>query len=179
MSRTFFLISQNYLSSQVVKEIWQNKMHSVYKKLEKKKRYFDKVLQNKLFHKLAIPLSFLAFRYVCALFCEIANQSLYTSHNVANFVHLWFWEKLDEKLAISSSLTFCENTDRLARTARLEKWLGSRFTKCHLYTSRFSCLANIFSRSRQFDDKCIPGYRVAQGRAEWARLRVAFVLYKA
>ncbi len=32
--------------------------------------------------------------------------------------------------------------------------------KCHLYTSRFLCLANIFSRSRQFDDKCIAGFVV-------------------
>ncbi len=41
--------------------------------------------------KLAIHI-FLAFRYVRALFhelfCEIANQSLYTSHNNADFVHL-------------------------------------------------------------------------------------------
>ncbi len=32
--------------------------------------------------------------------------------------------------------------------------------KCHLYTYRFSHLANIFSRSRQFDDKCIAGLRM-------------------
>ncbi len=38
--------------------------------------------------KLAIHLSFLAFRHVCALFREIVIQSLYTSHNIANFVHL-------------------------------------------------------------------------------------------
>ncbi len=107
--------------------------------------------------KLAIHLSFLAFRHVRALFCEIANQSLYTSHKIANFVHLWFCEKL----AVLSSLTFRENTNRLARTAkntRWEKWLARRFTKCHLYTSRF---ANIILRSRQFNDKCIAGFRLA------------------
>ncbi len=74
--------------------------------------------------KLAIHLSFLAFRHVLALFCklfrEIANQSLYTSHNIPNFVHLWFCEKLDEKLSLSSSLTFHENTDHLARMAKRE-----------------------------------------------------------
>ncbi len=32
------------------------------------------------------------------------------------------------------------------------------FTKCHLYTYRFFHFANIFSRSRQFDDKCIAGF---------------------
>ncbi len=47
------------------------------------------------------------------------------------------------------------------RNARWEKWLAKRFTKCHLYTSRFSRFANIFSRSRQFDDKCIASLRPA------------------
>ncbi len=41
--------------------------------------------------------------------------------------------------------------------ARWEKWLARWFTKCHLYTYRFSHFANIFSHSRQFDDKCIAG----------------------
>ncbi len=76
------------------------------------------------FLKLAIHLSFLAFRHVRALFRElfreIAIQSLYTSHNIANFVYLWFCEKLDEKLAISSSVTFYENTNHLARMAKRE-----------------------------------------------------------
>ncbi len=44
------------------------------------------------FFKLAIHLSFLVFRHVRALFRElfreIVNQSLYTSHNIADFVHL-------------------------------------------------------------------------------------------
>ncbi len=31
--------------------------------------------------------------------------------------------------------------------------------KCHLYASHFSRFANIFLRSRQFDDKCIAGFR--------------------
>ncbi len=48
------------------------------------------------FTKPAIHLSFLAFWYVRALFHGIVNQSLYTSHNIADFVHLWFCEKLDE-----------------------------------------------------------------------------------
>ncbi len=42
--------------------------------------------------KLAIHLSVLAFRHVrtlfCELFSEIANESLYTSHNITDFVHL-------------------------------------------------------------------------------------------
>ncbi len=70
--------------------------------------------------KLAIHLSFLAFWHIRALFREIANQSLYTFHNIADFGHLWFYEKLDKKHALSSSLTFCENTDRLARMAKCE-----------------------------------------------------------
>ncbi len=76
--------------------------------------------------KLAIHLSFLAFRHVRALFREIANQWLYTFHNIADFGNLWFCEKLDEKLAISYSLTFRENTDRLARTAKrkMRKMVG-------------------------------------------------------
>ncbi len=41
------------------------------------------------------------------------------------------------------------------QNARWEKWLARRFMKCHLYTSRFSRFANIFSHSRQFDDNCI------------------------
>ncbi len=45
------------------------------------------------------------------------------------------------------------------RNVRWEKWLSRRFTKCHQYTSRFSRFANMFSRSRQFDDKCIAGFR--------------------
>ncbi len=91
------------------------------------------------------------------LFHEIVNQSLYTSHNITDFVHLWFCEKLDEKLAISSSLTFCENTECLARW---EKWLARRFTKCYLHTFHFSHFADIFSHSRQFDDKRIAGLRI-------------------
>ncbi len=74
--------------------------------------------------KLAIHLSFLALRHVCALFREvfreIANQSLYTSHNITDFIHIWFCEKLDEKLVLSCSLMFRENTDRLARTTKCD-----------------------------------------------------------
>ncbi len=62
------------------------------------------VLQPNNTLKLAIHLSFLAFRHVRALFREllreIANQSLYTSHNIADFVHLRFCKKLDEKLSL-------------------------------------------------------------------------------
>ncbi len=47
---------------------------------------------------------------------------------------------------------------RERRKARWEKWLARLFTKCHLYTSRFSHFAKIFSCSGQFDDKCIAGY---------------------
>ncbi len=77
--------------------------------------------------KLAIHLSFLAFWHVCALFREIANQWLYTSHNIVNFVHLWF----SEKLAVLSSLMFCVNTDCLERTAKREmrKMIGETVYK--------------------------------------------------
>ncbi len=103
--------------------------------------------------KLAIHLSFLVFRHVRALFRKLFREiALYTSHNIADFVHLWFCEKL----VLSSSLTFCENTDRLVRMAKREmrKMMAKWFTKCHLYTSRFSSFTKIFSHSRQFDDKC-------------------------
>ncbi len=131
-----------------LRERWSCQLHV------EPQKFFPSIL------KLAIHLSFLAFRYVRALFREIANQSLYTSHNITDFVHLWFCEKLDEKLVLLSSLTFRENTDCLARTAkrgnvRWEEWLMRPFRKCHLYTSRF---ANIFSRYHQFDDKCIAGF---------------------
>ncbi len=77
--------------------------------------------------KLDIHISFLAFWHVCALlrelFCEIANQSLYTSPNIADFIYLWFCEKLDEKFVPLSSLKFRENNDHLRewRNASWEK----------------------------------------------------------
>ncbi len=110
--------------------------------------------------KLAIHLSFFAFRHVRALFREIVNQSLYTSHNIADFIHLWFCEKLDEKLSLSPLRHFVKITTvwRERRNARWEKWLARWFTKCHLYTYRFSHFTNIFSHSRQFDDKCMAGF---------------------
>ncbi len=42
------------------------------------------------------------------------------------------------------------------RNARWEKWLARWFTKCHLYTYRFSHFANIFSH------KCIAGLRASK-----------------
>ncbi len=51
---------------------------------------------------------------------------------------------------------------RERRNTQWEKWLASRFTKCHLYTTHFSRFANIFSRSRQFDDKCIAGFTILE-----------------
>ncbi len=124
--------------------------------------------------KLAIHLSFLAFRHVRELFHEIANQSLYTSHNITDFVRLWFCEKL----AVSSSLTFCENTDRLARTAKhkMRKVMARQFTKCHVYTSRFSHFANIFSHSRQFDDKSVAGFTHFPELSKWLILNNFFSL---
>ncbi len=109
--------------------------------------------------KLAIHLSFLVFRHVCALFREIANQSLYTSHNIADFVHFWFCEKLDEKFSLSPLWRFVKIATvwRERRNARWEKWLAKWFTKCHLYTYRFSHFTIIFSHSCQFDDKCTRG----------------------
>ncbi len=88
------------------------------------------------------------------------HQSLYTSHNIADFVHLWFCEKLDEKLSLFSLWHFVKipTVGRERRNARWEKWLVRWFTKCYPYTYRFSYFANIFSRSRQFDDKCIAGF---------------------
>ncbi len=74
-----------------------------------------------------------------------------------------------------SSLMFCENSDHLARW---EKWLARRFTKCHLYTSRFSCFANIFSRSRQFDDKCIAGSSRVQIEYEYRLFPPYFLLFE-
>ncbi len=88
-----------------------------------------------LLPKLAIHLLFLVFRHVCALFRklfrEIANQSIYTSHNIANFAHLWFCKKLDEKLAVSFSLMFHENTDHLVGTAKrkMRKMIGEMVYK--------------------------------------------------
>ncbi len=76
--------------------------------------------------KPAIHLSFLAFRHVRALFRElfreIANQSLYTSHNNADFVHLWFCEKVDEKLdeCMNSSLKNLRSS-KLIRTLKICK----------------------------------------------------------
>ncbi len=97
--------------------------------------------------------------YFVNYFVRLQTHPLYTSHNITNIVHLWFCEKLDKKLAVSSSLKFRENIDHLARTAKREmrKWLMRWFTKCHLYTSHF---ANIFSHSRQFNDVCIAGLKV-------------------
>ncbi len=103
------------------------------------------------------------FRHVCALFCEllreIVNQSLYTSHSITDFVHLWFCKKL-EKLSLSPLWRFVKipTVWRERRNARWEKWLARWFTKCYLYTYRFSHSANIFSHSRQFADKCIAGF---------------------
>ncbi len=99
--------------------------------------------------KLAIHLLFLVFWHVRALFREIANQSLYTSHNITDFVYLWFREKLDEKLAVSSSLTFRENTDRLVRTATREmrKMIGETVYKVHLYFSFLSFCQHFFTFS--------------------------------
>ncbi len=84
---------------------------------KKEKRNVKKMMRNTLlyifhvfhfvnvfayFMKPFIHLSFIVFRHVralfCELFCEIANQSLYTFHNIDDFVHLWFCEKVDEKL---------------------------------------------------------------------------------
>ncbi len=78
--------------------------------------------------------------------------------DISDFVHLWFCEKL----AISSFFTFCESLIAWREwwNVRWEKWLARQFMKCHLYTSRFSHFANIFSCFRQFADKCIARLRV-------------------
>ncbi len=111
----------------------------------------------------AIHLSVLAFRHVRAVsreqFCEIANQSLYTSHNITNFIHLWFCEKPDKKLAVSSSLTFRENTDHLGRRAKctMRKMIGETVYKM---PSIYFSFRQQFSHSHQFDDKCIAGLKL-------------------
>ncbi len=71
----------------------------------------------------SIHLSFLAFRHVCALFRELfletMNQSPYTSHNIANFIHLWFCEKLDKWHFVKIPIAWWE-----WRNTRWEKWFG-------------------------------------------------------
>ncbi len=101
-----------------------------------------------------IHVLFLAFRHVRALFHElfheIANQSLYTSHNIVVFIHLWFYKKLDEKLAISTSLTVCKNTDHLARTTKCEirKMIGETVYKMpSVYFSFLSYCQHFFAFS--------------------------------
>ncbi len=122
--------------------------------------------------EMAVHASFLAFWHVRALFREIANQSLYTSHNIADFLHLWFCEKLDKKLSQSHLWRFVKIPVvwREQRNARWEKWLARWFTKCHLYTYRFSHFVNIFSCSRQFDDKCISWLK-----AKWLETKVGSI----
>ncbi len=65
---------------------WESKRREREKKVENVGRYVRIML--------AIHLSFLVFWHICELFREIANQSLYTSHNITDFVQLWFCEKL-------------------------------------------------------------------------------------
>ncbi len=83
------------------------------------------------------------------------------SHNFANFVCLWFCEKLDECTNSAPLKGFVKIPIawREWRNARWEKWFAKWFTKCHLYISHFSRFTNIFSHSRQFDDKCIAGFK--------------------
>ncbi len=80
-------------------------VHPHTSRLQKKKKKRKSFLGNFLhifinIFKLAIHLSFLVFRHVRELFREIANQSLYTSHSIIDFVHLWFCEKFNEKLSL-------------------------------------------------------------------------------
>ncbi len=95
-------------------------------------------LVTRLIQKLVIYLSFLAFQHVCALFCELfcetANQSLYTSHNITDFVHPWFCEKPYEKLSLSPLWCFVKIPTVWWKwqNVRWEKWLARWFTKCHL-----------------------------------------------
>ncbi len=119
-------------------------------------KYFTQLIMSSTYEmlckisKLAIHLSFLTFRHVRALFRELfrenANQSLYTSHNITDFIHLWFCEKLDKKLSLSPLWHFVKipTVWRERRNARWEKWLARWFTKCHLYTYRFSHFAKFF-----------------------------------
>ncbi len=82
-------------------------------------------------------------------------------HNIADFGHRWFCEKLDERNLPYHLLWHFVKIPivwREQRNTRWEKWLARWFTKCHLYTSHFSRFANIFSHSRQFADKCIVGF---------------------
>ncbi len=123
-----------------------------------------KMISKMVYEMPPIHLSFLAFRQVRELFRGIANQSLYTSHNIFDFIHLCFCEKLDEKLdkCTNSAPLWCLVKTLIAwrewQNVRWEKWLARWFTKCHPYTSRLFCFANIFSRSCQFNNKCIAGF---------------------
>ncbi len=73
--------------------------------------------------KLAIHLSFLAFWHVHALFREIANQSLYTSHNIADFVYLWFCAKVDKKLdeCTNSSMKNLRSSELIRTSSKICK----------------------------------------------------------
>ncbi len=106
--------------------------------------------------QLVMRLSFLVFWHVCALFREIANQSLYLltispisfifdSARNLSYHPLWRFVQIP--------ITWWE-----WRNTKWEKWLARRFMKYHLYASCFSHFANIFSLSFQFDEKCIAGY---------------------
>ncbi len=103
---------------------------------------------------------FSRFRHARELFREIANQLLYTFHNFADFGHLWFCEKLDEKPALSSSLTCPESIDRLARMAKckMRRMIGEMVYEMPSIHFSFLSFRQHFFRSRQFDNKCIVGF---------------------
>ncbi len=50
--------------------------------------------------------------------------------------------------------------------------------KCHLYTFRFSRFANIFSCSRQFDDKCIAAYKHCYFHSQHVAKVANFTVYE-
>ncbi len=96
--------------------------------------------------KLTIHLSFLTFQLFCALFCKTANQSLYTSHNITDFVHFDSARNLTRNLFYRPLWRFVKIPIiwREWWNARWEKWLARRFTKCRLYTSCFSRFPTVF-----------------------------------
>ncbi len=108
--------------------------------------------------KLAIHFSFLAFWHARTLFHELFGGLQTNHYTLLTISSISFI--LDSTRNLMRNLSYCPLkrfmkvpiTWREWRNARWEKWLARRITKCHLYTSRFSRFANIFSRSRQFND---------------------------
>ncbi len=119
-----------------------------------------------IYSELAIHLSFLAFHMFVHYFVNYFVRLLTNHYTLLTVSPISFIfdsvRNLTRNLPYRPLWCFVKIPIvwREWRNARWEKWLARQFTKCHLYTSRFSRFANIFSRSRQFGDKCIAGCRM-------------------